>query len=418
MKNSDHATDIRPLLLVGWHAKALDALTARGREVLCAIDPREKEEARRHGVLERCIVVADSGNAEAVLSGLARSGLDLAGFAGVWSARELGLIPAGVLATLAGCDGMPYSTAIALRDKYTQKSLVRAAGLPVTDCRIADETADIVNGYTGGRVVIKPLAGAATRDTYVAADQQEVVQVAEHLAEGARGPWLVEGFVEGAELHLDGVVRGGELVLLGISRYLQNVIEIRNGGVVGSVILEPDANKGLYAEGTALTRLALEALGHRDGVFHLEAFHSADGLVFSECAGRIGGGLIRDSILLRFGVDMVEAWADVVEGADFRPGNPDSTAAYGFIHVPAPEGRLVELPTQEEASELPGCDVVRIDARPGQVVGDTSAGSDVRAARVLVHGADEDEVRRRLSEVLDWFSGRIMVADASTEVVT
>ena len=156
MKNSDQTEDAKPILLVGWHAKAIDALTARGRDVLCAIDPREKEEARRHGVLDRCLVVADSSDAEAVLSGLARRGLDLAGFAGVWSARELSLIAAAILAALGGCDGMAPGTAVALRDKFTQKSLVRAAGLPVTRCRIADEPADIVDRYRQGRIVIKP----------------------------------------------------------------------------------------------------------------------------------------------------------------------------------------------------------------------------------------------------------------------
>jgi formate-dependent phosphoribosylglycinamide formyltransferase (GAR transformylase) len=65
---------------------------------------------------------------------------------------------------------------------------------------------------------------------------------------------------------------------------------------VGTVLLEPSGHADLYAQAQDLVSRALAALGHTNGVFHLEAFRQGDRLVFSECAGRTSGGMVREKL--------------------------------------------------------------------------------------------------------------------------
>lgn len=60
------------------------------------------------------MVVSSAGNLESVLSGLARAGIDPAGFEAVFSIHELPLVTAAALAQLAGRPVLPVGSAVAL----------------------------------------------------------------------------------------------------------------------------------------------------------------------------------------------------------------------------------------------------------------------------------------------------------------
>ena len=406
-------TQGKPLLLVGWHGKAMEIFRNRGQSIVCAIDPHDRAEADHLGLLDSCVTVVDTSSPEAVLAGLYQRQMSLRDFAGVWSALEMGLVAASMLAALSGRTGMPLATAVALRDKYTQKAAVRAVGIPVTGCQVVDDLIHVASICDGRRLVVKPLSGAAARDTFLVEDGDTVVALAEALPAEKHGPWLVEEYVDGPEMHFDGVVREGQLTLLSVSQYLQNVITIRDGGLVGSVTLDPDADRAIYEQAADLTSRALAALGHTDGVFHLEAFRTTEGLVFSECAGRIGGGLVRDAVLRKFGINLVEAWIDVIDGTESAPARV-AASSYGWIHLPAPSGRLLSVPDEAELLRLPGCTLARIDVGVGYNMPVMSLGSDVRAARVLVSGESRTEVEWRMLKIAEWFSSQVRIAPPET----
>ncbi|MGP4113449.1 ATP-grasp domain-containing protein [Streptomyces sp. 4N509B] len=396
------------VLQIGWHGHALMALQAQGREVTCVLRPRDLATAAKHGNPERHVVVPDTNNFEDVLSGVRRRGLDLGDFELVTSANEYCLVTASVLARLAGCLGMPVTAAVALRDKYVQKDLVRRAGLPVADCWTVDRLADVGLASSDRPLVVKPPAGAATRNTYLVRTKQDLVDLldAEPLAFG--GPWLVEEFVEGRELHIDGAVQDGRLALLAVSRYMRNVIAIQSGTFLASVVLRPAEHPGLYGRARELTAGVLAALGHHDGVFHLEAFLQEDGgLVFGECAGRVGGGMTRDAVAWSTGVDLLDAWAHTSLRIPFAPEPRLSAGTSGWLHVPAPAGTVLAVPTSDEAREQPGCTLAAIEVQPGSEMPDTRIGSDVRAGRVVIVGDDETHVEERIRGFVNWFGARV-----------
>ena len=390
------------VLLLGWYAPGLDALTALGCRVVNVIAAESLPKARAHGSDAALVVVPDSDLAEDVVSGLARHHLALRDFTAVCTLREFPLVAAGLLADLAGAAGLGHRTAVALRDKFVQKELVRAAGLPVTPCRVVDSLSDLAGCDVALPLVVKPLAGGGTRDTHLLADAADVKRLVAD-GPGGHGPWLVEDFVDGTELHLDGVVRGGVVRDLGVSRYLQNLIGIKSGGPVGSVVLEPGRHGTLHADALRLVSGVLAALGHQDGIFHIEVFEKDGELTFSECGGRVGGGMVLETTAHRFGVDLADAWARAVLGLPYVAGSGGSGRPCGWIHLPAPAGLVTRAPGKAEVLARPGCVRAVVSVAEGTRMQDVSVASNLKAGKAVVEGDTEEEVARRLKDLAAWF---------------
>ncbi|SOB81234.1 hypothetical protein [Streptomyces sp. 1331.2] len=394
------------VLLLGWYEPALTALTELGAHVVNVLDPRDLHKARALEPSDavRFLTVPDTRSSEEVVSGLARHGLTLSAFSHVCSMRELSVVTAAVLAAVGGCASLDVPTAIAVRDKFVQKQLVRAAGVPVTACRVVDLLTDLTVDGWDRPVVVKPLAGGGSRDTHVLADPQSLARLLAEAPEPPRGPWLVEDFVAGTELHVDGVVRAGRVQWFAVSRYLTNVIDIKAGVPVGSVVLEPAGHPGLYAATEALLQESLDALGHREGIFHLEMFERDGALTFSECAGRVGGAMIRESIRYRFGVDLPGEWARAALGLPMAPVPADRPEVCGWMQFSAPAGRVVEVPDVAAVLAQPGCVEAIVSLTKGATVPDISAASNLKAGSALVVGDTEEQVQARMLALSDWFA--------------
>jgi hypothetical protein len=307
-----------------------------------------------HGLPGRVVVVPDPERLDDVVSGLLRASIEVREFDCVCSANETGMVPAAILAAAYGRAGLPVATAVALRDKVIQKRRIRAAGIPVA-----------------------------------------------------------ERVTTGSELHVDGVVRHGTVLFLVASRYLRNVVEIHTGGLVGSVTVDPDSHPRLYSQVHDLTSTALRAIGYTDGVFHLEAFEQEDHLMFGECAGRIGGGMVLATTMAKFGVDLYDEWARSVLGrpsgiARDRRYQPDP---HGWVQLTARPGRIVAMPSADELRAQPGI----VAVQPCLAIGDTVPGeaSRARVARVVMRGATEEDLADDLRTFVSWFADQVEVEDAA-----
>ncbi|MCM0673464.1 hypothetical protein NCC78_01820 [Micromonospora phytophila] len=407
------------VLHLGWKPIAdLRALHALGAAVTCAAVPADLAAARESPWLHDVVPVADARSAEAVLAGLVRHGLDLSDFDVVSPANELEIIPASLLRTINDTPGIGYRTALGLRDKFVQKQLIRQAGLPVTDCTVVGSLDD-VELPVGGKVVIKPLAGLATIDTHVVPDPVGLAALREDAALRNR-LWLVEQFVEGRELHLDGVVRGGRLRALTVSRYLNNSITIKAGIEYASVLLHRVRHPELYERATELMVAALTALHYTDGVFHTEVFlQPAGSLVFSELGGRVGGGGIPGVFKNLLGVDLHQEWARSVMGLDSVIGEDGpawpATGTAGWIHLKAAPGRVLVTPAVEEVLQQAGVVEAEVRLVVGEPTPDVTVHSAARAGCAVVIGEDETEVERRLLAVSRWFPAQVTVTSGAEE---
>jgi hypothetical protein len=339
------------VLHLGWSDDAANALAGHDCRVTFVVATADTHAATRHGGAAR-VVVPDPDRLDDVVAGLLRASVDMWEFDCVCSEFETGIVPAAILAAAYGRAGMPVATAVALRDKLVGQRRIREARVPV----------------------------AGEFDT-------------------------------GSELHVDGVVRHGTVLFLVASRYLRNVVDIHGGGLVGAVTVDPDSHPRLYSQVHDLTSTALLAIGHADGVFHLEAFETDDRLVFRECAGRVGGGMVLATTRAKFGVDLYDEWARSVLGhpSGIARGRRHQQDPHGWVQLTARPGRIVAMPSADELRAQPGI----VAVQPGLSVGDTTRASNPRVARVVMRGATEEDLADDMRTFVSWFRDQVEVEEAA-----
>lgn len=407
------------ILHVGLQPQAIAALINQGASVTCIVEPSEIKIAEALG-LSSVIVVGDVTSTEDVIAALTREGRTVEEFDRICSAREKTVLTAALVAGIQGNGALPPTTAVALRDKPHQKNVVRAAGIPVAEHWVINDIRELKEFATRLPVVLKPLNGVAAVNTFRIRSESDIEdRVDEALSMGLMGPWLVESWVDGAEMEVDGVVRGGEIKFFAVSPYLENNIFVRDGAPIGVVTLMPRLHSKLYERAGDLVQRCVTALDFRDGVFHIELFETSEGLIFSECGGRPGGGMIYASIGKMFGVDIFEEWAHSVLGTASVSaiGLMEPDRVYGWANLSAPAGRVIEMPGRQEILDQEDVAMVQMKVRVGDLMGDVTQGTNQRAGRVVVYGPDADAVDRRLRSLVRWFAENTVVKPTDCSMV-
>ncbi|MBE1574388.1 acetyl-CoA carboxylase biotin carboxylase subunit family protein [Amycolatopsis roodepoortensis] len=393
------------VLLIGWRPEAVRALHALGAEVTCVLAAGEDRD--REGVLDdaHVVPVRDPADTESTLAGLQRRGISVDAFDVVCSQYEFTLVNASVV----GGPRAPHSAADALlmRDKDLQKRSIRAAGIPVAESALVVQPGDLA-AFDHSRGALKPLADSGTRGVRAWRTPAARLELAREL-DVAAGPWLAEEWIDGPELHVDGIVRDGRVLFVSVGRYLDNVLAIREGGIVATVVQHPLACDKLYDRCRALADRCMAALRHRDGVFHLEVFENDDRLVFGECGGRIPGGSFDEMIRLQHGVDLHDEWARAVLelGSAVAPDVADGW--FGDVFLATGPGTLRSCPGEREILARPGVRHVALRSRPGDTLADSSTASNIHAGTAVVEGTDEHDTADRIRRLASWFSSEIVL---------
>lgn len=252
-----------------------------------------------------------------------------------------------------GLAGLDTRTALLFRDKVRMKQAVVAAGaarVPSHARLRGPEDLRSVD-WSSGRKVVKSCLGAGSQDVYVV-DSLRDAEVLVGDLDLAAHPFEIEEFIEGKMYHCDAVVQDGEVVFAAVSEYLSKPGDYTPGGMGGSVLLHPAED--LAVRTGELNARVLRALGLRDGVTHLEVFHTPeDDLVFCEVAARPAGGGIDRIIERSYGINILEASLRLQAGLELtadaaaQPG-PETWAVIGFYPGPSenpgvPEERFEEL---------------------------------------------------------------------------
>jgi biotin carboxylase len=273
--------------------------------------------------------------------------------------------------------GLPHNDPQAVRIAR-RKDLARArlfeAGVPVPWHLCIDLRQPLAPQLDGVRFpcVLKPVALAASRGVIRADDPDELFQAAarirriletvEHLADAERRTLLVEDFVPGFEIAVEGMLTGGELEIL-------------------ALFDKPDPLDGPFFEETYYTtpsrldartqeqiRLrvneACAVYGLREGPVHAECRVNERGVWIIEVAARTIGGLC--GRLLRFGTGYgLEEL--VLAHAMGRPLAPErGEGAAGVLMIPVPQaGILRRVEGLSAAKDIPYIEEVHIEIREG-----------------------------------------------------
>lgn len=275
-------------------------------------------------------------------------------------------------AAAAAALGLPHNApaaALAARDKVVMRRLLRDGGVAVPwfgEFTTADDPAAVA-AQAPYPCVIKPVNLNGSRGVMRADSPAElkaaIARLTRLLATEMSGPrpYLVEAFIPGVEVALEGMLDDGHLTILALfdkpdpldGPFFEETIYVTPSRL-------PSATRAAIA---ATTADAACALGLVAGPIHAELRINDDGVWIVEIAGRSIGGLCGQ--VLRFGVDASLEELILRQAAGLPPG--DTTRrdrAAGVMMIPIPQaGLLREVSGVEEAAAVPLIDSVEITAR-------------------------------------------------------
>lgn len=213
-----------------------------------------------------------------------------------------------------GVPGMSYDTVLGFRDKQLMKERIQRAGLRVPHsarCRSVSEVRKAIERI-GYPVCLKPIAGAGSADTWRVNDPGDLERILPRIR---HVPELsCEEFVEGEEFTYDTVCIDGQPVFENVAQYLPRPLVSRQEQWISPVIITVAwMSQPHLAEGIALGRGVLDALGMGTGFTHMEWYRKADGeVVFGEIGCRPGGAHLVDQMNYTCDVDLFREWARAV----------------------------------------------------------------------------------------------------------
>ena len=259
---------------------------------------------------------------------------------------DQGVRVAALAAERLGLSGNPPEAAAATRDKAAMRRALAAAGVPQPEHRTVGPSDDsaAVAAEVGLPCVVKPLSLSASRGVIRADDPRAAAAAAARVrailaeaGEDPEGPLLIERYVPGAEVAVEGLLRAGALEPL-------------------AVFDKPDALEGPYFEETifttpsrlpgeivaAVTRTtadACAALGLREGPVHAELRVHGGHVWMLELAARSIGGLCSRSLRFGVGVSLEEVILRHALGLPLGDLRREAAASGVMMLADPPRGR-------------------------------------------------------------------------------
>jgi biotin carboxylase len=236
--------------------------------------------------------------------------------------EPLMLLAARLRAAL-GCPGLDVEATVPFRDKEQMKRRLDAAGLRTPH---HTEASDIAGCWAaaeriGFPLIVKPIAGAGSADTYRIDGPDDFRAVLPRLRHVARVS--VEEFIDGEEYTFDTITVEGRICYYNVAWYRPRPLIARSHEWISPAVIalrNPDAEE--LAAGVRLGRAVLAALGFGTGFTHMEWYRKSDGeVVFGEIGARPPGAHQVDQMNYVLDFDAFREWARaVVEGRCLIPG--------------------------------------------------------------------------------------------------
>jgi hypothetical protein len=256
------------------------------------------------------VSLADEGAVLAALHGLARHARPDQ----VECLWEPYMVLAARIRESFGLPGMTVDQTLPFRDKELMKRTLDAAGVRTPWHVSATTVAEVWDAAerVGFPLIVKPIAGAGSADTYrvdSAGELSDVLPMLRHVPQVS-----VEEFVDGEELTYDTICADGRILFDHMMWYRPRPLQMRMHEWVSPVSISlrdltvPDLQGGLR-----MGVQVLQALGFRTGFTHMEWYRKADGeVVFGEIGARPPGARVVDLMNFATDGDVYVGWADAV----------------------------------------------------------------------------------------------------------
>ncbi len=296
---------------------------------------------------------------------------DRAEIDGVVAADDAGVVIAALAASRLGLRSNTPEAASATRDKGRQRALMAASEVPQPRYSLVEpgENPATKAAGIGYPLVIKPLDRAAGQGVVRADGPEDLGLATERIRAivGADAPLLIEEYMNGDEVALEGIVRDGELATLAL---FDKPDAVSGPFFPETLLITPSRlPESVQAECRRVADAALGAMGIDHGPVHVEM--KVDGALVRviEVAARSIGGLCSRS--LNFGLLGTTLETLILRnalGMD-KPELRREEVASGVLMIPIPEeGTFVRLDGLEAVREIANISAVDITAVPGSVL--------------------------------------------------
>jgi biotin carboxylase len=352
----------------------VEAAAKLGVELICASERPSTFEALAPDSLVTLDFGDPDASAETIARLAARRPIDA-----VVPVDDLTTVVAAAIGQRLGLKANSLPAVAMARDKHAMRRCLAAAGVPVPRfrlVRLADDPAAL-GADVEYPCVLKPLALSASRGVIRANDPREFVAAFRRIAailesveaplpDEARRALLVEEFIPGREVALEGLLIGGTLHGLALfdkpdpldGPFFEETIYVTPSRLAQAV----------QAEIAAATRDACSALGLTEGPIHAELRLNERGPFVLEIAARSIGGLCSRTLTFGTGLSLEELILCHALGRPLESLERERRAA-GVMMIPIPRaGRLASVRGADEAAAVDGVEDVAITMHPGQQV--------------------------------------------------
>jgi biotin carboxylase len=320
---------------------------------------------------------------------------------------EASVLAAAHIAARLSVNRNPVEAVAATRDKRRLRTLLDRAA--VRQPRWVEVRGDATGSAAAGAAaavglpcVVKPTDLAASRGV-IRADTVEELAAAivrvdallrrpELCGPDHDAPLLVEEFIPGAEIAIEGLLTDGELAVLAV---FDKPDPLDGPYFAETLYVTPSRHDAsVVDEAVALTCAAIQALGLRDGPVHAELRLAARGCVFLEVAARSIGGRCSSALRIVDGQREMSLEELILRHALRMPVGELRLAAgaAGVLMLPVPAaGVLRHVSGADQAAALPGVTTLELTIPLGQAMEPLPEG-DRYLGFVIARGPDAQAV--------------------------
>ena len=283
-------------------------------------------------------------------------------------------------AALSAALSLPHNSvtsASASRDKHQMRNLLSRDGVPVPPyiLRSLDDNLISEARRVAFPCVVKPLILSASRGVIRADDEAQFVGAVRRLEAIVQTPdvaaygdaarhLLVEAFIPGREVALEGLLVKGKLHVLAL---FDKPDPLDGPFFEETIYVTPSRlSPTVQAEIASCTARAARALGLRDGPVHAELRVNRHGPSVIEVAARSIGGLCSRTLRFGTGLSLEDLILRHALGLEI-PSLEREPRATGVMMIPIPRaGVLKEVRGQAKALTVSGIEEIAITAHPGE----------------------------------------------------
>lgn len=227
---------------------------------------------------------------------------------------EPGMLLAARVREAVAAPGLSVADTVPFRDKEAMKLKLDQAGIRTPRHFRASSMADCWDyaKEIGYPLILKPIDGAGSADTYRVEDSTQLRAVLPKLRHVAQVS--VEEFVDGEEYTFDTITINGSIAYYNIAWYRPRPLVARtNEWISPQVVALRQVDHPKLRDGIEMGHAVIEALGFQSGITHMEWYRKADGeVVFGEIGARPPGARQVDQMNFACDIDVFREWGRAV----------------------------------------------------------------------------------------------------------